>query len=227
MESLTRFGAARQFYAFPRAHWHRIRSTNELERLHGETKRWTAAVGAFPNHASALWLVTAVVLQVTAIWTDRRYLDTSLLRSKEPIEAKAARGYPSITTAGHKDGPPRSRGRPMDPAKRIVTHIPLTELWTNEGRVDALRGEPLGEAEIAALLRDARSTFVVASPGEPLRWVAGRARYDLWKTEVKCRLVGRDATSFSLEDFPGSYCYVAAEWRTDPGLHVIVLEKHH
>lgn len=115
----------------------------------------------------------------------------------------------------------------MDPAKRVVTHIPLTELWTKEGRVDAVRGGPLGEAEIAALLRDTPSTFVVASPGEPLRWVAVRDRYDFWKTEVKCRLVARDATSFRLEDFPGSYCYVATEWRTDSGPHVIVLEKHH
>ena len=30
------FEAATRFYAFPKAHWHRIRSTNGLERLHGE-----------------------------------------------------------------------------------------------------------------------------------------------------------------------------------------------
>jgi transposase-like protein len=29
------FEAATHFYAFPREHWHRIRSTNGLERLHG------------------------------------------------------------------------------------------------------------------------------------------------------------------------------------------------
>jgi len=48
------FAAATQFYAFPREHWHRIRSTNGLERLHGEVKRRTRAVGAFPDRASAL-----------------------------------------------------------------------------------------------------------------------------------------------------------------------------
>jgi putative transposase len=32
------FEAATHFYAFPREHWHRIRSTNGLERLHGEIK---------------------------------------------------------------------------------------------------------------------------------------------------------------------------------------------
>ena len=56
-----------------------------LERLHGEIKRRTSAVGAFPDRASALRLVTAVALQVTAIWTDRRYLDMSLLVSTQQI----------------------------------------------------------------------------------------------------------------------------------------------
>jgi len=84
------FEAATHFYAFPREHWHRIRSTNGLERLHGEIKRRTRAVGAFPDRASALRLIIAVALQVTAIWTDRRYLDMSLLQSKEVVVAKAA-----------------------------------------------------------------------------------------------------------------------------------------
>jgi putative transposase len=84
------FEAATKFYAFPKEHWHRIRSTNGLERLHGEIKRRTRAVGAFPDRASALRLVTAVALQVTAIWTDRRYLDMSLLKAKEAVVAKAA-----------------------------------------------------------------------------------------------------------------------------------------
>ena len=84
------FEAATKFYAFPKEHWHRIRSTNGLERLHGEIKRRTRAVGAFPDRASALRLVTAVALNVTAIWTDRRYLDMSLLKSKEVVVAKAA-----------------------------------------------------------------------------------------------------------------------------------------
>ena len=84
------FEAATHFYAFPREHWHRIRSTDGLERLHGEVKRRTRAVGAFPDRASALRLVTALALQATAIWTDRRYLDMSLLMSKEVATAKAA-----------------------------------------------------------------------------------------------------------------------------------------
>lgn len=73
------FAAATRFYAFPRAHWVRIRSTNGLERLHGEIKRRTKAVGAFPDRASALRLITAVALHVTGVWASRRYLDMALL----------------------------------------------------------------------------------------------------------------------------------------------------
>jgi transposase-like protein len=72
------FADATSYYAFPSAHWLRIRSTNGLERLHGEIKRRTRAVGAFPDRASALRLITAVALQVTSIWSDRVYLDMSL-----------------------------------------------------------------------------------------------------------------------------------------------------
>jgi putative transposase len=84
MECLdTGFVAATHFFAFPRAHWKRLRSTNGLERLHGEVKRRIRSVGAFPDRASALRLITAVAIEVTDIWDDRRYLDMSLLYSTE------------------------------------------------------------------------------------------------------------------------------------------------
>jgi len=68
------FAAATQFYAFPRAHWKKIRSTNGMERLHVEIKRRTRAVGAFPDRTSALRLIVAVVLRATAVWKSRHYL---------------------------------------------------------------------------------------------------------------------------------------------------------
>jgi transposase-like protein len=90
MEVLNRgFTAATRFYAFPKAHWPRIRTTNGLERLHGEIKRRIRAVGAFPDRASALRLITAVALRATESWAARRYVDVSLLDSEEVI-AKAA-----------------------------------------------------------------------------------------------------------------------------------------
>ncbi len=67
----------------------RIRSTNGLERLHGEIKRRTRSVGAFPDRQSALRLVTAVALETTQVWGDRRYLDMSLLKNTTTEEAVA------------------------------------------------------------------------------------------------------------------------------------------
>ena len=69
------FPAATSYFAFPRAHWRRLRTTNSLERLHAEIKRRTRSVGAFPDRASALRLITAVAIEATAIWGDRQYLD--------------------------------------------------------------------------------------------------------------------------------------------------------
>jgi putative transposase len=82
--------AATQFYAFPKQHWTRIRSTNGLERLHGEIKRRIRAVGAFPDRASALRLVTAVAVRTATIWGDRRYLDVSSLVNESKDNNQAA-----------------------------------------------------------------------------------------------------------------------------------------
>lgn len=83
------FGAATEFYAFPEAHWPRLRTTNGVERLHAEIKRRIRAVGAFPDRASALRLITAVALRATEAWASRRYLDVSLLENLEGV-ARAA-----------------------------------------------------------------------------------------------------------------------------------------
>ena len=81
------FTAATQFYAFPEPHWARLRTTNSLERLHTEIKRRIRSAGAFPDRASALRLITAVALRTTALWSERRYLDLSLLEPKEVAKA--------------------------------------------------------------------------------------------------------------------------------------------
>ena len=75
------FTAATQFYAFP------DRTTNSLERLHTEIKRRIRSAGAFPDRASALRLITAVALRTTAVWSERRYLDLTLLEPKEVAKA--------------------------------------------------------------------------------------------------------------------------------------------
>jgi transposase-like protein len=84
------FVAATRFFAFPKEHSSRIRSNNGLERLHGETKRRIRSAGAFPDRSSALRLVTAVAVNATAVWADRRYLDMTFFIKKHKQTIAAA-----------------------------------------------------------------------------------------------------------------------------------------
>lgn len=67
-EGLTVFG-------FPTAHRRRIRTTNGLERLNREVRRRSRVATLFPNEASCLRLVTAVLMEMSDEWeTGRTYL---------------------------------------------------------------------------------------------------------------------------------------------------------
>lgn len=114
----------------------------------------------------------------------------------------------------------------MDAAQRIVTNLPLAELWTDKGPLHAQRAERVGEAEIVQLLQDG-ATFVVADVGKPLRWIPSADRFAFWKTELKCRLVASDVDRIELAAYPGSHCYVASAWRDESSSPTIVLEMHH
>jgi len=63
------------FMAFPREHWSRISSTNQIERINKEIRRRTRVIGIFPNIASALRLISMILLEQTEDWhTDKRYM---------------------------------------------------------------------------------------------------------------------------------------------------------
>lgn len=62
-------------FSFPAAHRLLIRTNNVVERLHREVRRRTRVVSIFPNPASCLRLVSAVLNEISAEWiTSKSYL---------------------------------------------------------------------------------------------------------------------------------------------------------
>jgi transposase-like protein len=62
-------------FSFPDTHWRLIRTTNSLERLNREIRRRSQVATLFPNEASCLRLVTAVLMEISDEWqTDRTYI---------------------------------------------------------------------------------------------------------------------------------------------------------
>jgi putative transposase len=63
-------------FALPEEHRRRMRTTNMLERVHEEVNRRTRVAGLFPNEASLLRLVSAVLMELSEEWqTGKRYLN--------------------------------------------------------------------------------------------------------------------------------------------------------
>lgn len=62
-------------FSFPTAHRRQIRTDNNLERLNKEIKRRTRVVGVFPNEASCLRLISAILMETSDTWeTGKIYL---------------------------------------------------------------------------------------------------------------------------------------------------------
>jgi putative transposase len=63
-------------FAFPAAHQRRLRTSNALERVNQEIKRRTRVASIFPNEASLLRLVSALLAETSDDWeSSKTYLD--------------------------------------------------------------------------------------------------------------------------------------------------------
>jgi hypothetical protein len=56
------------FYAFPPAHWRKLRSTNPLERFNKEIGRRTDVVGIFPDDRSLIRLAGMLCIEQNDEW---------------------------------------------------------------------------------------------------------------------------------------------------------------
>ena len=113
----------------------------------------------------------------------------------------------------------------MNPELRIVTKIPLTELWDGKGKIDSERICYLDQRKLAELLRASEVHFVVADCGLKLEWIPPQERFRFWK-RVR-RQIADPGKPIYRETFPQEIAYIASEWRGRAGECLVLLEKHH
>ena len=56
------------FYRFPAAHWPKLRSTNNIERVNKEIARRSDVVGIFPNDRSVIRLIGSLLIEQNDEW---------------------------------------------------------------------------------------------------------------------------------------------------------------
>ena len=113
----------------------------------------------------------------------------------------------------------------MDANLKIVTQLPLCELWRDDGFSSTTRGKSLAQHDVREFLASGCVQFVVAELGAPLRWIPASECFDFWKKEAKPHLArGKNA---SLNEFPGRYCYFASQWDGEKTAPIVLLEKYH
>ena len=110
--------------------------------------------------------------------------------------------------------------------QRIVTRLPLEELWSGARLISTIKVRDLNAEQVTELVRTLQVRFVVADVGAQLQWVPNNETYDFWKRECKPRLADPNA-KVRLDDYAGAYCYFASEWKTYKGDMVILLSKVH
>ena len=95
--------------ALPPAQHLRLRTSNGLERVHQELKRRTCVAGLFPNEASLLRLVTALLNEISDEWQTAKAPSPPL--EKRPGERRPHALNPTESTGPAAYNPsPRKRG---------------------------------------------------------------------------------------------------------------------
>lgn len=111
-------------------------------------------------------------------------------------------------------------------SEKIVTQLPLTNLWTDEKELQALRVRYVDKESITELMKQTSILFVLADVGNKLQWINPEKCFQFWKEEVQDHLAN-NLNKIHLDDFPGRCAYIASEWTSENKQPIILLEKAH
>ena len=70
-------------YALPEVLRKKLRTSNMVERLNEEVKRRERVIRIFPNIGSILRILGSILIDENEKWSQRKYLDTSVLKKFE------------------------------------------------------------------------------------------------------------------------------------------------
>ena len=113
----------------------------------------------------------------------------------------------------------------MRPEKRIVTKMPLTEIWDDAGAITGERIRYIDQNNVRELVRSCAVQFVVVEPGLKLDWIPIEKRFAFWK-RVQPQIANRDKP-LQRAEFPHEFFYIASEWRGRAAECLVLLERHH
>lgn len=111
--------------------------------------------------------------------------------------------------------------------QRIVTKLPLNELWSDVEFIIAKRERYLNKENLRQILKNFPVEFIVADIGLKLQRISIDKCYGFWKSEVERHLIDNPEKRFNIESFPDEYAYMASEWTGEFLTPIILLEKYH